>query len=59
MIEKRSVRHNSLQKRMFLVERPVYDIILVQDEEKTEIFHYSGQLLMEFLQRWMEEEDIE
>lgn len=59
MIEKRNVRHNSLKKRMFLVERPVYDIILVQDEEKTEIFHYSGQLLMELLQRWMEEEDIE
>ncbi len=59
VIEKRNVRHNSLQKRMFLVERPVYDIILVQDEEKTEIFHYSGQLLMEFLQRWMEEEEIE
>ena len=59
MIEKRNVRHNSLQKRMFLVERPVYDIILVQDEEKTEIFHYSGQLLMELLQKWMEEEDIE
>ena len=59
VIEKRNVRHNLLQKRMFLVERPVYDIILVQDEGKTEIFHYSGQLLMEFLQRWMEEEDIE
>lgn len=59
VIEKRNVRHNSLQKRMFLVERPVYDVILVQDERKTEIFHYSRQLLMEFLQRWMEEEDIE
>ena len=59
VIEKRNVRRNSLQKRMFLVERPVYDIILVQDEDKTEIFHYSGKLLMELLQRWMEEEDIE
>ena len=58
IIEKRNIQLNTLQKRMFLVERPVYDVILVRDMETTQIFHYSRQLLLELLKEWMEEENL-
>ena len=59
IIDKKSVCEDSVQKRLLLVERPVYDIILVQSEERVEIFRYSRRLLLEVLQQWMEEDDIE
>lgn len=59
VMEKKSVCDDSAQKRLLLVERPVYDVILLQSDEKVEIFHYSRRLLLEELQKWMEEDDTE
>lgn len=53
ILEQRTITAAAPIKRLFLVERPVYDVILVQDENGMRIFRYSGQLLMEMLEEWM------
>ncbi len=55
ILEKRDILHNTLQKRMFLVEREIDDVILVQEEESVQLYHYSRQLFLEVLEEWMEE----
>lgn len=57
ILEKRDLRHDTLQKRMFLAEREIDDVILLQSEESVQLFHYSRQLFLEFLEEWMEEEN--
>lgn len=53
VMEKRSASQGYPDRRLFLVERPVYDMIFVQDAGEMKIFHYSGQLLLELLTEWM------
>ncbi|MCM1122696.1 MAG: hypothetical protein NC416_08935 [Eubacterium sp.] len=53
ILEMREVTDAAPVKRLFLVERPVYDVILVQKEDGMRIFRYSRQLLLEILEEWM------
>ena len=53
ILEQRNITGAQPMKRIFLVERPVYDEILVQDEGGMRIFHYSKQLLLELLSEWV------
>lgn len=55
ILEKRDILHDTLQKRMFLAEREIDDVILLQEEESVQLFHYSRQLFLEFLEEWMGE----
>lgn len=56
ILEKRDILRDVPQKRMFLAEREIDDIILLQEEESVQLFHYSRQLFLELLEEWMEEE---
>lgn len=55
ILEKRDIPHDTLQKRMFLIEREADDVILLQEKESVQLFHYSRQLFLELLEEWMEE----
>lgn len=55
ILEKRDILNDTLQKRMFLAEREIDDVILLQEEESVQLFHYSRQLFLEFLEEWMGE----
>ncbi|MBD5475588.1 MAG: hypothetical protein HDR17_06365 [Lachnospiraceae bacterium] len=53
IMEKRSASHGYPGRRIMLAERPVYDMIFVQDAGEMKIFHYSEQLLLEMLTEWV------
>lgn len=53
ILEQRDITGAQTGKRLFLVERPVYDEIFAEDENGIKIFHYSKQLLMELLSGWV------
>lgn len=53
VLEQRDITGAQPAKRLFLVERPVYDEIFIQDENGMRIFHYSKQLLQELLAEWV------
>ena len=55
ILEKRDILRDALEKRMFLAEREIDDVILIQEEKSIQLFHYSRQLFLEFLEEWMEE----
>lgn len=55
VMEKRSMPCAELQEKILLTERPVYDLILVQHSQMTEVFHYSRQLLKEIVGNWRKE----
>lgn len=59
ILEQRDITDTRPRKRLFLVERPVYDEIFVEDENGMRIFHYSKQLLMELLLEWVKGGDVQ
>ena len=59
ILEQRDIKGAQPVKRLFLVERPVYDEILVQDEKGMRIFHYSKQLFMELFVEWVKGGDAQ
>lgn len=59
ILEQRDIADARPRKRLFLVERPVYDEIFVEDENGMRIFHYSKQLLMELLLEWVKGGDVQ
>jgi len=58
ILEQRDITGVRPGKRLFLVERPVYDEIFVEDEKGMRFFHYSRQLLMELLSEWVKGGDV-
>lgn len=59
IFEQRDITGAQPMKRLFLVERPVYDVIFIQDEKGMRIFRYSKQLLLELLTEWVKGGDAE
>lgn len=53
--EKRNADDALAEKRMYLIQRPLYDVILIQETEGVKMFRYSKRLLMEIWKEWMEE----
>ena len=53
--EKRTTADALAKKWMYLIRRPLYDMILIREADDVKMFRYSERLLMEIWKEWMEE----
>lgn len=53
--EERGMDDAPIKKRMYLIQRPLYDVIITQGAEGVKTFRYSERLLGEIWKEWMEE----
>jgi len=59
VMEKRNMLYAELQGKILLIERSVYDLILVQYPQMIKIFRYSQRMLKELMSNWEKEGERE
>ena len=55
VMEKRNMLRAELQEKILLIERPVYDLILLQESQTVKVFRYSQRILKELMSNWEKE----